>query len=106
VRTLAGTNQNKPQPPPVRFENLNLLVKFGPHVTVSEAQSLWAIKTVLGDEIPVPELHGWRVDGRDVFIYMEYIQGETLKDRWDSLTDADKTSVCNHLRQIITSTAG
>ncbi|OBT42937.1 hypothetical protein VE00_07301 [Pseudogymnoascus sp. WSF 3629] len=103
VRALLSANQNKDQPPPVRFEHLNLLVKWGPYVTVSEAQSLWLIKRILGDEVPVPELYGWRVDGRDVFIYMEYIQGEMLKDRWDSLTDADKTLVCDHLRQIITS---
>lgn len=103
VRALSGTNQNKDRPPPVRFEHRNLIVKWGPDVTVSEAQSLWAIKRVLGDEVPVPELYGWRVDGRDIFIYMEYVQGETLKDRWDFLTDGDKTLVCDHLRQIITS---
>ncbi|OBT62407.1 hypothetical protein VE03_08521 [Pseudogymnoascus sp. 23342-1-I1] len=34
---------------------------------------------------------------------MEYVRGETLGDRWDSLTDADKTCVCDDLRQIITS---
>ncbi|KFZ14756.1 hypothetical protein V501_03063 [Pseudogymnoascus sp. VKM F-4519 (FW-2642)] len=84
-------------------EHLNLLVKWGSYVTVSEAQSLWVIKRVLGNEVPVPELYGWRVDGRDVFIYMEYIKGEKLKDRWDSLTDADKTYICHHLRQILTS---
>jgi aminoglycoside phosphotransferase (APT) family kinase protein len=61
------------------------------------------IKKVLGDEVPVPELYSWRIDGRDVFIYMEYLQGETLKDRWDSLTDADKTSTCYYLWQIIAS---
>ena len=103
VRALSGTNQNKDRPPPVRFEHLNLIVKWGPNVTVSEAQSLWAIERVLGDEVPVPELYDWRVDGRDVFIYMECVQGETLKDRWGFLTDADKTVVCDDLRQIITS---
>ncbi|KFZ19575.1 hypothetical protein V502_03539 [Pseudogymnoascus sp. VKM F-4520 (FW-2644)] len=103
VRALLGTNHNKDRPPPGRFEHLNLIVKWGPNVTVSEAQSLWAIKRVLGDEDPAPELYGWRVDGRDVFIYMECVQGETLKDRWGFHTDADKTLVCDHLRQIITS---
>jgi len=37
VRALSGTNQLLPQPPPVRYEHLDLIVKYGPHVTVSEA---------------------------------------------------------------------
>ena len=40
---------------------------------------------------------------RDVFIYMQYVRGETLRARWDSLSIANKTSVCDHLRQIMTS---
>lgn len=68
VRALSGTDQARPQPRPVIFEHLNLIVKFGPHVTVAEAQCLWVIKRLLCDEVLVPEVYGWRVDGRDVFI--------------------------------------
>jgi hypothetical protein len=100
VRALS---QARPQPLPVRFEHLNLIVKFGPHVAIAEAQCLWVIKRVLRDEVPVPEVSGWRVDGRDVFIYMQLVRGETLKDEWDSLSIADKIAVCDHLRQIMTS---
>ncbi|KFY52372.1 hypothetical protein V496_08478 [Pseudogymnoascus sp. VKM F-4515 (FW-2607)] len=103
VRALSGTDQTKDQPSPVRFGHLSLIVKWGPYVTVSEAQSYWAIRQVLRSEVPVLELYGWRVDGRDVFIYMEYVRGETLRNWWDSLADANKTCVCDHLRQIITS---
>lgn len=103
VRALSGTNQARPQPLPVIFEHLNLIVKFGPHVAIAEAQCLWVIKRVLRNEVPVPEVYGWRVDGRDVFIHMQYVRGETLKDQWDSLSFADKTSVCDHIREITTS---
>ncbi|ELR09972.1 hypothetical protein VC83_06374 [Pseudogymnoascus destructans] len=103
VRALSGTNQAMPQPLPVIFEHINLIVKFGPHVAIAEAQCLWVIKRVLCDEVPVPEVYGWRVDGRDVFIYMQYVRGERLKDRWDSLSIADKTSVCDQIREITTS---
>ncbi len=88
IRALSGTNQARPQPLPVRFEHLNLIVKFGPHVSIAEAQCLWAIKVALRDEVHVPEVCGWRVDGGDVFIYMQLIRGKTLKDRWDSLSIA------------------
>ncbi|KAH9221770.1 phosphotransferase enzyme family protein [Leptodontidium sp. 2 PMI_412] len=73
VRALSGPKE-KTQPLPVRFEHLNLLVKFGR----------------LGDDIPVPEVYGWRIDGDDVFIYMELIHGDTLKSRWDSMSRAGK----------------
>jgi aminoglycoside phosphotransferase (APT) family kinase protein len=87
----------------VKFEHLNLIVKFGPHVTTAEAQCLLVIKRVLDDKVPMPEVYGWRVDGRDVFIYMQLAQGETLNDRWDSLSISDKITICDHLRQIPTS---
>lgn len=61
------------------------------------------IKRVLGVEVPVPEVYGWRVDGEDTFIYMELVRGETVMDQWHSLNDADKTTVCDQLLQMITS---
>ncbi|KAF7872275.1 hypothetical protein EAF04_003199 [Stromatinia cepivora] len=103
VRALSGKIRAGPQPPPVIFEHLNLLVKFGRYVTVAEAQCLYIIKKVLGNEVPVPELYGWRVDGHCVFIYMELIHGVTLRDQWDSMDISDKTSVCDQLSQIMTS---
>ncbi len=57
------------QPLPVKFEQLGLVVKFGPRVTTAEAQCLWIIRHTLRDKVPVPEVYGWRVDGREVFVY-------------------------------------
>ena len=87
----------------MKFEELGLIVKFGPHVTVEEALCTWAIRKVLRYEVPVPEVYGWRVDGSEVFIYMELIQGVTLKERWDTLSDHEKLSICDQLRNIIDS---
>ena len=101
VRELATVK--KFRPPPVTIEHLNLLVKFGPHVTIAEAQCLWLIRKILGDKVPVPEVYGWRVDGHEVFIYMQLVRGVTLKERWEHLSVAEKTSVCGQLRRIITS---
>jgi hypothetical protein len=102
VRTLSKDAHTNPQPQPVIFKDSELFVKFGPYVTTAEAQCLWMIKRAFGDEVPVPEVFGWRVDDENyVFIYMELIQGRTLLDRWSELTDLDKTSLCNQLSQII-----
>ena len=100
VRALSAPNRTLPQPTPVRFEELNLLVKFGPHVTPTEAQCLWMIRKELQGQVPVPEVYGWRIDGAETFIYMQLVQGDTLRDRWDSLSYSDKTAVCQQLRQI------
>lgn len=103
VRALAKETGVRP-PTPLKLENLNLMVKFGPdhHVTTTEAVNLWMIKKVFGDEIPVPELFGWRVDEENyVFIYMELIQGPTLEECWGHLSITEKEAIVEQLSQII-----
>jgi hypothetical protein len=92
-----------PRPAPIRFENLNLIVKFGLCVGIEEALCLRLIKKHLADRVPVPEVYGWRVDGPYVFIYMQLIQGETLHNRWDSLRVSDRELICNQLGEIVSS---
>ena len=100
VALSVAANANPTQPPPVRFEHLSLIVKFGPYVSVAEAQCLWAIKKFLGDRVRVPEVYAWRcVDGK-VFIYMQLIHGKTLKERWETLTCTERTDICDQLCEI------
>lgn len=103
VKVLAGAGLELPRPPPVRFEELGLIVKFGSHVTVYEAKVLLIIRRLFGDKIPVPEVYGWRVHDGLVFLYMQLIQGQPLIDQWDSLGISDKSFVCDQLRDIVTS---
>ncbi|KAJ5138265.1 phosphotransferase enzyme family protein [Penicillium bovifimosum] len=46
VRALPKDIHANPQPQPVIFEESKVFVKFGPYVTIAEAQSLW-IENVL-----------------------------------------------------------
>ncbi|KAJ5882293.1 phosphotransferase enzyme family protein [Penicillium soppii] len=102
VRALSKDIHANPQPQPIIFEEHKIFVKFGPYVTIAEAQCLWMIKRAFGDEIPVPEIFGWRVDEEDyVFLYMELIQGQTLQDGWNGLNSQDKSSLCDELCQIV-----
>lgn len=102
VKALSNGLYTDPQPNPVIFEDLNLLVKLGRNVKVSEAQCLWMIKRVLHDQVPVPEVFGWRVDENGyVFIYMELIRGQTLNDRWDDLDHLDKAALSDQLCDIV-----
>ncbi|EFR00617.1 phosphotransferase enzyme family protein [Nannizzia gypsea CBS 118893] len=90
-------------PPPVIFDQLGLLVKFGQRITIAEAQCVWAMQELFGDKVPVPELFGWRVRNGLVFIYMQLVRGDTLADRWDCMPEKDRISICDELREIITS---
>lgn len=102
VRALSSDVSTSPQPRPIIFEKPDVFVKFGPYVTVAEAQCLWMIRRVFHGRIPVPEVFGWRTDKENyVFIYMELIQGQTLLDSWGDLTSLDKKSLCDQLCQIV-----
>lgn len=90
-------------PRPVRFEELGLIVKFGSHVSITEAINLWAIRRIFQDAIPVPKVYGWRVfepegQTRKVFIYMQLVQGPTLEQQWPELSVTDKHAICSDLR--------
>ncbi|KAK2803414.1 hypothetical protein FQN51_003521 [Onygenales sp. PD_10] len=88
------------RPPPVVFENLGLFVKWGTATKISEAQSLYAVGKYLQGNVPVPQIYGWRVDGAESFIYMEYMQGQTLEQVWDELSADECVLICDELRTI------
>ncbi|KAK9783573.1 putative Kinase-like domain-containing protein [Seiridium cardinale] len=88
----------------VKYENLNLAVKFGEstYVRLEEAQTMRAVRhAFLNDEVPVPEVFGWRKYGEKNFIYISLIHGETLREAWPKLTEADKESICDGLAHIV-----
>lgn len=90
-------------PPPIRFPEIGLLVKYGHGISIAEGQCLWAIQQFLRNNVPVPEIYGWREDGDETFIYMELIDGDTLQERWTSLSSVDRVRLCEELREIIMS---
>ncbi|KAH7393969.1 phosphotransferase family protein [Phaeosphaeria sp. MPI-PUGE-AT-0046c] len=85
-----------------KFEDLGLIVKYGSHVSTTEAINLWVIRRVFQDMLPVPEVFGWRIleqnGNTEVFIYMQLIQGPTLQQRWPELSATDKHAICSDLR--------
>lgn len=116
-RTTTSTSPVPQLPPPalvrkesqaqglraVKFEHLNLVVKFGnpSFVRLEEAQTMRAVSRLFRtEEVPVPELFGWRVDEGQNFIYMSLINGLTLGESWPLLTREDKESICGQLRQM------
>ncbi|WEW61469.1 hypothetical protein PRK78_006959 [Emydomyces testavorans] len=84
-------------PPPATFESMGLFIKWGADVTIAEGQCLYAIHHCLKGNVPVPEIFGWRTDGREVFLYMELIHGQTLEEAWDFMDLKDHTRICMEL---------
>jgi hypothetical protein len=97
-----GKQQRTYRIPPVRYDELGLIVKFGraPHVAVDEGQCLWALRRAL-PVVPVPEVYGWTHDGGQVFIFMELVPGVTLEQRWGSLNEVEREGVCQQLRGVL-----
>jgi len=100
-KNLSGCWAHKPWAVP--FFSMKLLVKYGSSLSIAEGQCLWAIRKALGQDIPVPEVYGWRRDGNEVFIYMQLIEGQTLEDIWDKLAQTDRALIRRQLRHIVTS---
>jgi hypothetical protein len=98
ARSPPPTVQNRPL---AMFDELDLVVKFGDCVNVSEALALRAVRETFARRVPVPEVYGWKREGRKVYLYMELIRGPTLLERWGHMSSADKHSVCDHLRAIL-----
>lgn len=101
VRERSEGKRRGNRPLGVIFDEHKIFVKYGRETKIREAQCLWFIKRTFGDEVPVPEIYGWRVDGEQVFIYMEYIQGQTLHEAWNELDSEDKSSLLSDLCRII-----
>lgn len=62
------------RPAVIFYRGLGLAVKFGHHVSISEAHCLLFLRKHC-PEVPVPEVYAWRRDRRQTFIYMERIHG-------------------------------
>ncbi|KAB5545722.1 hypothetical protein GE09DRAFT_1061142 [Coniochaeta sp. 2T2.1] len=93
-----GADAAGPRPPPVRFEELGLIVKYGLDITIAEGQCLWYLNKHMKDEVPTPELFGWRRDNGETFIYMQLIHGKTMEEAWPSLSPDERSSICEQLR--------
>jgi hypothetical protein len=99
-----ATNKNawlRSRPPPVICEDLGLLVKYGEEITIAGGQCLLALRRLLPDTVPVPEVFGWREHDGQVFIYMELVNGTTLEKSWDNMKKEDRMAVCHQLRHMV-----
>ncbi|EAL89363.1 aminoglycoside phosphotransferase family protein [Aspergillus fumigatus Af293] len=81
-------------PPLVMIPWLGLVVKYSADVTIIKAQT----QMMLQNRVPVPEVFGWAEDANQIFLYMQFIEGETLIARWGSLDEDERRAICEELR--------
>lgn len=88
-------------PCPVIIPSLGLLVKYGGSVTKTEAETQVLMRDLLKDQVPIPEVFGWAEDGRQGFIYMSLVKGDTLQSRFGSMNESERQAVCKELRGMV-----
>jgi len=88
-------------PPPVLIPSLGLAVKYGADVTRIEAETQIMIREKLQGRVPVPEVYGWEEDGEQGFLYMELVEGDTLMERWNKLSEDEIRGICQELKQMV-----
>lgn len=92
---------NYQRPPLVSFADLKMIVKYGRDITIEEGQCYWFMQRYMGQSVPGPEIYGWRYDGKETFLYLELIEGDTLDSVWDSLSESSRLKLCAELRGIV-----
>lgn len=97
-RELHGDCHPMSRRPPIPFEELGLIVKYGFEITIAEAQCLWYFNKHMKDQVPTPELFGWCRAGGQTYIYMQLVRGQTMEEAWPSLSEQEKTLICEQLR--------
>ena len=88
------------RPPPVKIPELGLVIKYGADVTITEAQTQIMVREELDGQVPVPEVFGWTEDGGQVFIYMSIVEGDSLVERWGSMDESERRSICAELKDM------
>ncbi|KAF2007340.1 phosphotransferase enzyme family protein [Amniculicola lignicola CBS 123094] len=94
----------------------SMLVKYGTHVSLFEAKTLLFLAE--RTSIPIPKLYAAYAYGpldRDVsdygsvydtYIFMEFIEGETLEKAWETCTPAEKKQISVQLKEYMTELRG
>jgi len=82
--------------------DLGLVIKHGPHTTIAEGQTLWALRKYC-PQVRVPTVYGWFQDGDETFIYLSYIDGVSLDSRLKTLSDTELKEVAGQLAPMIAS---
>lgn len=74
----------------------NIIIKYGPSVNFSEAESMIFIKN--NTNIPVPNILDIYVHNNENYIVMEYVEGNTLDEIWKDISKDIKESIFKQLK--------
>ncbi|KAH0537164.1 hypothetical protein FGG08_006034 [Glutinoglossum americanum] len=75
------------------------LVKYGNSVKEIEGWNLLFVEQYL--KIPAPRLYAMFQESGEIFLVMEYIRGNLLRDVWPTLEERDKMTIVGKLKGIL-----
>ncbi|KAE8356811.1 kinase-like protein [Aspergillus coremiiformis] len=90
----------------------SVVVKFGSHVTLDEAKNLMFVEQNT-ETVPVPKVFACYSYGPihrdikdygslfDTYIFMSYVEGQTLDKVWETYDDVTKSQIANELKEYI-----
>lgn len=71
-------------------------------VIMEEIQTMRALRQMYSrEEVPVPEVFGWRTHEGQVFIYMSFAEGRKLQHVWPELAGGDKERIQGDLSRLV-----
>ncbi|KAJ5219930.1 hypothetical protein N7468_009134 [Penicillium chermesinum] len=94
-------SKNFHRPTPVKFPALGMLVKYGANTTIGEAETQKMVYDRLQGKVPIPEVYGGTTDGGQGFIYMALIEGDTLEERWVTMSANERLAICSQLHGMV-----
>ncbi len=86
---------------PVILQFSKVVIEYGNYITRGEGQCLWAIRNLLHEGVPVPEVYGWCRDKKEAIVYVQRTPAVTLEERWDSMTIDERMSMGKQLSAIM-----
>lgn len=84
----------------VKAIGTHFVVKYGPGTKIREGNNLNYLHQHLSG-LPIPRLWAMYNEDEDVFIVMEFFDGNTLQDIWPSLQPPDKSAIAKQIRSIM-----
>jgi len=77
------------------------IIKHGRYIKENEGTALLFLENYC-PSVPAPRLYAMYRENGILYLVMQLLRGQNLRDIWDRLLDTEKSSICNQLRKTFT----
>lgn len=68
---------------------------------MTKAEPLHMVNTQLKGKVSTSEVFAWTEGGGQIFIYMPLVEGDTLQERWGTLSEVEREAVYKELNRMV-----